>query len=132
MGSDENIWASLVGLAAFAGWTLFRFTVLRRVLSADVLSGLGILAPSLSTVSLDDDGFQQGLICPATSSMRLSARTRVAPWRSVTDSSINAFVEAADPIRVPMTDRSFVADQPLKLNTHFHSPISIHSPSLFI
>ena len=87
MGSGENIWASSVGLAAFAGWTLSRFTVPRRVVWANVLSGLGILAPSFSTVSLTDDGFQQELICPATSSVRLSARTIASPRRSLSDSS---------------------------------------------
>jgi hypothetical protein len=132
MGSGENIWAFLVGLAAFAGWTLSRFTVPRGVVWANVLSGLGILAPSFSTVSLDDDGCQQELIFPATSSVRLSARTRVAPRRSLSDSSINAFVEAGDPIQVPMTSRSFVVDQPLELDTHFHAPIPIHSPIRFI
>jgi len=130
VGSGENIWAFLVGLAAFSGWTLSRFTGPRRVLSANVLSGLGILAPSFSTVSLDDDGFQKELICPATPSVRLSARTRVAPRRSLSDSSITAFVEAGDPIRVPMTSRSFVVDPPLELDTHFHAPILIHSHSL--
>jgi len=79
MGSGENISAYLVGQAAFAGWALSRFTVPRRVVWANVLGGLGVLAPSFSTVSLDDAGFQQELICPATSSVRLSARTRVAP-----------------------------------------------------
>jgi hypothetical protein len=128
MGSGVNIWAFLVGLAAFAGWPLSRFTVPRRVGWANVLSGLGIPALSFSTVSLDDDGFQQKLICPATSTVRLSARTRVAPRQSLSDSSINAFVEAGDPIRVPMTSGWFVVDQPLELDTHFHAPIPIHSP----
>lgn len=31
MGSGLNIWAFLVGLAAFAGWTLSRFTIPERV-----------------------------------------------------------------------------------------------------
>src|SRR5512133_2251174 len=75
MGSGVNIWVFLLGLAAFTGWTLSRFTVSRLVVWAHVVSGLGILAPSLSTVSLDNDGFQQELIRPSAPSVRLSART---------------------------------------------------------
>ena len=75
MGWGENIWAFL---AAFAGWTFSRFTEPRRVESANVFSGLGIPALSFSTVS-HDDGLQQEQNCPATSSVRLSVRTRVAP-----------------------------------------------------
>ena len=132
MGSGENIWASLVGLAALAGWTLSRFAVPLRVVWANVLSGLGILASSFSTVYLGDDGFQQELICAAAASVRSSARTRVAPRRSLSDSSINAFVQAGDPIWVPMTSRLFVVDQPLELDTHFHTSIPIRSPIRFI
>lgn len=124
MGSGENLWASLVGLAAFADWMLFRHTVPRLLIWANVLSELGILPPAISTVSLDDDGLQQELICPAISSARLSARTRVASRRSPSDSSINAFVEAGH----PMTSGSFVVDQAFKIDTHFHAPIPIHSP----
>jgi hypothetical protein len=109
MGSGENIWAFLVGLAALAGWTLSRFTVPGW---ANVPGGLGILPRSFSTLSLDDDGFQQELICPSTSSVRSSARTRVAARRSLSDSAINALSKSRRSIRVPNTSRWFVVDQP--------------------
>jgi len=128
MGLGLNINALFVGLAAFAGWTLFRFTVRRCVGWVNLLSGVGILALFFSIVSPDDDGFQQQLMHPTTPSVRVSARTRVAPWRSPVDLSITAFVEAEDPIRVPRTGRSFVTDQPLEFDTHFHAPVPIHSP----
>jgi hypothetical protein len=101
MGSGVNICALLAGLAAFAGWTLSRFTVPRRVGWVNLLGGEGILALFFSIVSPDDDdGFQQELIRPATPSVRMSAHTRVARRRSPVDSSINAFVEVGDPIWV--------------------------------
>jgi hypothetical protein len=129
MGSGVNICALLAGLAAFAGWTLSRFTVPRRVGWVNLLGGVGILALFFSIVSPDDDdGFQQELIRPATPSVRVSAHTRVARPRSPADSSINAFVEVGDPIWVPRTGHSFVMDQLLELNTYFHAPITIHSP----
>jgi hypothetical protein len=139
MGSGENIWAFLVGLAAFAGWTLSRFTVPRRVGWANVVSGLGILALSFSNISLDDDGFQQELICPATPSVPLSERTRVAPRRSLSGSSINPFVEAGDPIRVPMTSRSFDWISLLSSTRNFHGlqsqstpPFASSEPSIYV
>lgn len=128
MGSGVNICALLAGLAAFAGWTLSCLTVPRRVGWVNLLGGVGILALFFSILSPDDDGFQQELISPATPSVRVSAPTRVAPRRSPADLSINAFVEVGDPIWVPRTGRSFVMDQPLELNTHFHAPTRIHSP----
>jgi hypothetical protein len=106
MGSGINICALLVGLAAFAGWTLPRFSVPRRAGWVNFLGGVGILALFFSIVSPDDDAFQQELIRPATPSVRASAHTRVAPRRSPADLSINAFVVAGDPIRVPKTGRS--------------------------
>ena len=76
MGSGVNICALLAGLAAFAGWTLARFTVPRRVGWVNLLGGVGILVLFFSIVSPDDDdGFQQELIRPATPSVRVS-RTR--------------------------------------------------------
>ena len=128
MGAGVNICALLVGLAAFAGWTLSRFTMHRCVGWVNLLGGVGILALFFSVVSPDDDGFQQELTRPATPSVRLSAHTRVAPRRSPSGSSINAFVDAGAPIRFPRTGRSLVMDQPLELDTHFHAPIPIHSP----
>ncbi len=128
MGSSVNICALLVGLTAFAGWTLSRFTVPRRVGWVNLLGGVGILALFFSIVSPDDDGFQQEMIRPATPSVRVSAHNRVAPRGSPAGLSINAFVEAGDPIRFPRTCRWCVRDQPLELDTHFHAPIPIHSP----
>jgi len=128
MGLGANIRALLVGLAAFAGWTLSCFSAPRCVGWVHLLGGVGILALFFSIVSLDDDGFQQQLMHPTTPSVRVSARTRVAPWRSPVDLSINALAEAGGPIRVPKSGRSFVMDQPLEFQTHFHAPIPIHSP----
>ena len=51
MRSGVNICALLVGLAAFAGWTLSRFTVPRRVRWVNLLGGVGILALFFSIVS---------------------------------------------------------------------------------
>jgi hypothetical protein len=129
MVSGINICALLVGLAAFAGWTLSRFSVPRRVGWVNLLGGVGILALFFSIVSPDDDAFQQDLIRPATPSVRASAHTRVAPRRSPADFSINTFVAVGDPIRVSRTGRSFVTDH-LALDTHFHVPIPIHSRQL--
>jgi hypothetical protein len=127
MGPSVNICASLVGLAAFASWTFSRFTVPRCVGWVNLLGGLGILALFFSIVSPHDDGFQRELIRPATPPVRVSAHTRVAR-RSLADLSINAFVEAGDPIRVPRTARLFVRAQPLALDMHFHAAVPIHSP----
>ena len=128
MGSGVNTCALLVGLAAFAGWILSCRTVPRRVGWVNLLGAVGIVALFFSIVSPDDDGFQQELIRTGTPTVRVSAHTRVAPRRSRADLSITALVEAGNPIRVPKTGRSFVMDQPLELDTHFHAPIPIHSP----
>lgn len=132
MGAGANIYALLVGLAAFAGWTLCLFNLPRRVGSLNMLGGAGILALFSSIVSPDDDGFQQELIRQATSSVRLSAHSRVAPRRPPSNSSIKYFVETRDPIRFPRTLNSLVVDQPFELETHFHVPIPIHSPPAFL
>jgi hypothetical protein len=128
MGSGANICALLLGLAAFAGWTLPRFGVPRRVGWVNLLGGAGILALFFSIVSPDNDVFQHELIRPASPSVTVSAHTRVVPRRSLADLSINAFIAAGDPIRAPRTGRSLVTDQPLELDKYFHAPISIHSP----
>ena len=127
MGLGVNICALWVGLAAFVGWTLSRFIVPRFVRWVNLLGGVGILTLFFSIVS-PNDGFQQELIRPPTPSVRLSSHTGVAPRRSLVNLSINAFVEAEDPIRAPKISHSFVSDQPLELDTHFHGPIPIHSP----
>jgi hypothetical protein len=128
MAASLNSCALLVGLTAFAGWTLSRRSVPWQRDWVNLLGGVGVLALFFSIVSPDDDGFQQELIRPATPSVIAAAHARVAPRRSLTDLSTNVFVEAGNPIRVPKTGRSFVMDQPLGLDTHFHAPISIHSP----
>ena len=142
MGASVNTCALLVGLAAFAGWTLSRFSVPPRKSWVHRLGGVGILAlffivspevvigpgPDGVLGTSDDDTFQLQLIRPASSSVTVSAHTRVAQRRSLTDLWINAFVAAGDPILAPRTGRSFVADRPLERQTHFQAPISIHSP----
>ena len=80
MGLGANIRALLVGGAAFAGWTLFRFTAVARPLRwVNLLGGVGILALFFSIVSPDDEGFQQELIRPATPCVRLLCTHKVAP-----------------------------------------------------
>jgi hypothetical protein len=128
MGASVNTCALLVGLAAFAGWTLSRFSVPRRKGWVHRLGGAGILALFFSIISPDDDTFQQELIRPATPSVTIPAHTRVAQRRSLTDLWIKAFVATGDPILNPRTGRSFVPDRPLERQTHFQAPISIHSP----
>ena len=128
MGSAVNISASSLGLAAFARWTLSRFTLPRRADWVNLLGGVGILAVIFSVISPDDDLFQQELLRPTTLSLRVSAHTRVVPRRSPADLSINAFGAAGDLTRDLRTGRSFVVDQPLELETYFHAPISNHSP----
>lgn len=132
MGGSLNICALLVGLAAFAAWTLSRFSVLRHKGWVHRLGGVGILALFFSIVSPDDDAFQQQLIRPATPSVTISAQTRGSQLRSLTDLWINAFVAAGDPILALRTGRPLVADRPLDRQTHFQAPISIHSPPLVI
>ena len=128
MGLDVNICVLLVGLGAFAGWTLYSFTAPRRAGWVNLFGGIGILALFFSVVSPEDDGFQQELIRPATPSVRVSAQTRLAPRRSPSDLAINAFVKAGNPIRVPRIGRLLVMDQPFEHDTCFHGPFPIHSP----
>jgi hypothetical protein len=128
MGASVNTCALLVGLAAFAGWTLSRFSVPRRKGWVHRLGGVGILALFFSIVSPDDDAFQQELIRPAPPSATLSSHTKVAQRGSLVNLSINAFAAAGDPVRALRTGRSVVMDQPLDRLTHFQTPISIHSP----
>jgi hypothetical protein len=130
MGGSVNTYALLVGMAAFAGWTLSRSTVPRRIGWVNWLGGVGILALFFSIVSPDDDEFQQELICPTPSSATVSSHTKVAQRGSLVDLSINAFAAAGDPIRALRTGRSVVMDQPLNRLTHFQAPISIHSPPI--
>jgi len=71
-------YALLVGLAAFAGWTLSRFSVTRRMGWVNWLAGVGILALFFSIASPDDDAFRQELIRPTPSSATVSSHAKVA------------------------------------------------------
>src|SRR5215471_16951766 len=129
MAGSVNISALSVALAAFAGWTLSRSIVPRRMAWVHWLGGVGILALFFSIVSPDDDAFQQELIRPATPSVRVSAHTRVVSRRSLSDLSIpNGFSAAGNPILAFRMGRLFIMDQPFDGVTHFQAPISIHSP----
>ena len=144
MGASVSTCALLVGLAAFAAWTFSRFSVPPRKGWVHRRGGVGILALFFSIVSpevviigpgpdgvfgtSDDDTFQLQFIRPATPSVTISAHTKVAQRRSLTDLWVNASVATGDPIPAPRTGRSFVADRPLERQTHFQAQISIHSP----
>ena len=127
-GHDDGLFALLVCLAGFAGWTLSRFTMPPRVRRVNLLGAVGILAFFFSVVSPDDDAFQQELIRPGTPTVRVSTQMRVAPRRSPADLSITAFGDERVPLPVHRRGRSFVMDQPLALDTHFRAPTPIHSP----
>ena len=111
MWASVNTCALLVGLAAFAGWTLYRFSVPPGRGWVHRRGGVGILALFFSIVSpevviigpgpdgvfgtSDDDIFQLQLIRPATPSVTISTGTRVARRRSLTGLWINTFVATA-------------------------------------
>ena len=145
MWTSVNTCALLVGLAAFAGWTLSRFSVPPCKGWFHRLGGVGILAllPSIASSEVvigpgpdgvfgtsDDDTFQLQFIRPATPSVTMSAHTKVAQRGSLADLSINAFAAAGDAIRALRTGRLVVMDQPLDHLTHFQAPVSIHSPPI--
>ena len=130
MGGSVNTYALLVGLAAFAGWTLSRVSVTRRLGWVSWLGGVGILALFFSIASPDDDAFQQELIRPTLPSATVSSHTKAAQRGSLVNLSINAFAAAGDLIRALRTGRSVVMDQPLDRLTHFQAPIPIHSPPI--
>ena len=130
MGGSLNTCALLVGLAAFARWTLSRFPVTRRMGWVNWLGGVGILALFFSIASPDDDAFQQELIRPTPPATTVSSHTKVAHRGSLVDLSINAFAAAGDPIRALRTGRSVDMVQPLEGQTHFQAPIPIHSPPI--
>ena len=129
MGFSVTICPLLMGLAAFAGWTLFGIDVPRFVRRVNVLGGVGILSFVFSIIS-NNDGFEQEFIRPPTPFVQLAAHTRVAPRRSPVNLSVKPFPEPEGPIRVPLTSRSIIVDQPLELNTYLHGRIPIHSPPL--
>jgi hypothetical protein len=64
MGGSVNICALLVGMSAFAHWTISCSTLIRRMGWVNWLGGVGILALFFSVASPDDDTFQQELIRP--------------------------------------------------------------------
>ena len=122
--------ALLIGVAAFAGWTLSRFSETRRMGWVNWFGGVGILALFFSIASPDDDAFQQELATPTPSSVTVSSQPKVAPRGSPADLSINAVSAAGDPIRALRTCRSIVTDHPLDRLTHVQAPIAIHSPPI--
>jgi hypothetical protein len=130
MGGSLNTCALLVGLAAFARWTLSRFSVTRRMGWVHWLGGVGILALFFSIVSPDDDAFQQELIRPTPPSVTVSSHTKIAQRGSLVGLSIIAFAAAGDPIQALRTGRLVVMDQPFDRLTHFQAPISVHSPPI--
>lgn len=127
-GYDDGLSALFVCLADFAGWSLSPFSLPRRVRWVNLLGAVGFLAFFFSVVSPNDDAFQQELIRLGTPAVRVPAHTRVGSRRSLADLSITAFEEPGDPIQVPRTGHSFVIDQPLEFDAHFHAPTPIHSP----
>jgi len=130
MAGSVNISAFSVALAAFAGWTLSRSIVPRRMAWIHWLGGVGILALFFSIVSPDDDAFQQELIRPTPPSATVSSHTKIARPGRLGDLSINAFAAAGDPVLALRTGRSVIVSQPFDGVTHFQAPISIHSPPI--
>jgi hypothetical protein len=130
MGGSVNTYALLVGVAAFAGWTLCRFSVTQRMGRVGWLGGVGIVALFFSIASPDDDAFQQELIRPTPPFATVSSHAKVAQGGSLVDLSINVFAAEGDPIRSLRPGRTVVIDQPLGHRTHFQAPISIHSPPI--
>jgi hypothetical protein len=128
MGPGVSGGALIVGFAAFASETLSQFSMPRHAGWVNVLGGLGLLALAFAIFSPAEDGFQQEWIRPATSSVRMSSHTRVAPRRSLANLSAHAFLGAGDSTRILMTGRSLVGDRSLELDTSSRTPISIHSP----
>src|SRR6266852_5782602 len=114
MWTSVNTCALLVGLAAFAGWTLSRFSVPPCKGWFHRLGGVSILAllPSIASSEVvigpgpdrvfgtsDDDSFQLQFIRPATPSVTISAHTRVAQRRSLAGPWINVPVGDSIPVR---------------------------------
>jgi len=128
MAGSANISALLVGLAAFAGWTLSGSIVPRRVAWVRWLGGVGILALFFSIVSPDDDAFQQELIRPTFPSASVFSHTKIAKRGPHVDLSITALAAAGGPIAALRTGRLVVMERPFDGLTHFQASISIHSP----
>ena len=130
MAGSVNIFALLVGVAAFARWTTSCSPVTSRMGWLKWLGGVGVLALLFSIISPDDDAFQQELIGPTPRSATLSSHTKIAQRGSLVDLSSNAFAATREPILALRTHRLVVIDQPIKEMTHFQAPISIHSPPI--
>jgi len=132
MGSRVNSGALWIGMAAFAGRMVSRFSLTLSMGWVNWLGGVGILALFFSIASPNDDAFQQELIRPTPPSATVSSHTKVAQRGSLVDLSFNASSTTGDPIRALRTGRSVVIDQPLDRRTHFQAPISIHSPPIAV
>jgi hypothetical protein len=130
MGGSVNICALLVGMAAFARWTISCSSVTRRMGWVHWLGGVGILALFFSVVSPDDDTFQQELIRPTSPSASLFSHTKVVKRAPHVDLSITALAAAGDPIAALRTGRLVVMDRPFEGLTHFQASLSIHSPPI--
>jgi hypothetical protein len=127
MGATANLWALLVSVAAFAAWTLSRFTLSRNRSWSNFLGAMGILALFFSAVSPDDDGFQQVWIHSSTS-VRVSAHARVILRRSPARSAASAMPPTVDSLLVNNMGPAFGA---ISLLSSIHISTdrpSIHSP----
>ncbi len=145
MWTSVNTCALLVGLAAFAGWTLSRFSVPPCKGWFHRLGGVGILAllPSIASSEVvigpgpdgvfgtsDDDTFQLQFIRPATPSVTISAHESCAA--PIANRLVGQCIRSHRRPHPGSTNGSlfFVADRPLERQTHFQAQISIHSPPI--
>jgi hypothetical protein len=126
MGPDVNAWGVLLGLAAFAGWSLSGFGPSRRR-GFELLGAVGFLALFVSIISPDDDLVQQELIRPAAPVVKVSLHSRIMPRRPSTDFAIHGLIRRS-PARVPGTGQWLNMDEYVQLEKHFHACILIHSP----
>src|SRR5262249_26231190 len=125
MGRSLNICALLVGLTAFARWSIYCSTVTRRMGWVKWLGGVGVLALFFSIVSPDDDAFQQELIRRTLASATVPSQTKIARRGPVLHSSITALAAAGDPIAALGSGRVVAMDRPFDGLTHFQASISI-------
>ena len=130
MGDSVNICALLVGIAAFARWTISCSSLTRRMGWVGWLGGVGILALFFSVVSPDDDTFQQELIRPTPPYASVFSHAKIVKRGPHADLSITALAVAGAPIAALGTGRLVVVDRPFDGLTHFQASDLIHSPPL--